>query len=283
MPSRNLYERAAALARSGEAFAVATVVESRGSVPGKAGAKLLVSAKGTWGTIGGAGLEEKIKELCHKALSEGRGGLEHFTLANWREGGLDSVCGGEVTVAIEYNPPLPHLLLFGGGHCTLALARVLDELEYPYTVVDDRPEFAARDRFPNAAETVVATPEAFFGSDRGLSRYSRAYLMGYSHHLDTRLLTLLATHFDGPIGLIGSKAKRHSMLARAEAAGAPRGRLERVECPIGLDLGAETPGEIAVAVAAEIVAQVKGATRPTRAVAERVLAGRGGTADAWLE
>src|SRR5438067_2673038 len=111
---------------------------------------MLVTADGTsQGTVGGAGLEERVKRLCVDALRSGRpGGAHTFDLASWKEGGLDSVCGGTATVAISVVAAVPHVLLVGGGHCSRALASVLDVLGYGYTVVDSRPAFA--EGFPRA-------------------------------------------------------------------------------------------------------------------------------------
>src|SRR5580658_6131740 len=107
-------------------FIRAVVVRSVGSVPGKVGATMIVRDDGTTlGTVGGAALEEKVKELAAEALRRQRGDLHHFDLQKWREGGLPSLCGGSVDVAIEYVAAPPHLLLWGGGHVAHALAGAL--------------------------------------------------------------------------------------------------------------------------------------------------------------
>ncbi len=106
-----------------ESFVRATVVETTGSVPGKLGASMLVGPDGsTVGTVGGAALEEEVKRLALRAFEERGGGLHHFDLAAWRTGGLPSLCGGLVTISIEYVPARPNVLLWGGGHVAHALA-----------------------------------------------------------------------------------------------------------------------------------------------------------------
>lgn len=247
-----ILRQAADLAERGVACALAVVVETTGSVPGKAGATMLVTVDGTSrGTVGGAGLEERVKALCREALRRGVGGVHTFDLANWKPEGLDSVCGGTVTVSITLVKPVPHLLLVGGGHCTLALAQVCDVLGWGYTVVDSRPEYASPERFPRARALHTRTPADVVREAEDLSLYSHAYLLGHSHHEDGEaLLALLERGFPGVVGAIGSRAKLHAFRERAAARGLT---LDRVRCPIGVDVGAQTPPEIAVAIAAEVV------------------------------
>jgi len=253
-----MIREAAALVDRGVAFAVATVVSAKGSVPGKVGATMLVLADGsTRGTVGGAGLEERVRKLALDALSTGAGGVHAFDLANWKPTGLDSVCGGTVEIAISVSAAPPHLLLVGGGHCAHALAAVADALGWSYTVLDSRAAFANAERFPRARETVAGAPSDFVAK-ADLSRYSHAYVMGHSHHEDVdTLVALLKAGFPGVVGVIGSAAKRRSMWERAAARGAREEDLVRVRMPIGVDVGAETPAEIAVSVAAEIVRDVR--------------------------
>jgi xanthine dehydrogenase accessory factor len=246
-----------ALAEAGRAFAVATVAEARGSVPGKPGAKLVVEEGGACtGTVGGAGLEEKVKALCRKALAEGKGGLHSFDLQHYKEGGLDSLCGGSVTVFVEVHAPGPHLLVCGGGHCGLEVARLAVGLGWGVSVLDDRAEYADPARFPGARRTIHAGPEAFFASE-DLSPYTHVLLVGWSHRVDTELLFHLAGRFPRWIGLVASKSKRAEMFRRLKARGLTDAQLDRVAAPVGLPIGAETPAEIAVSIAAQIISQVR--------------------------
>jgi xanthine/CO dehydrogenase XdhC/CoxF family maturation factor len=118
-------------------FAVATVVQARGSVPGKVGARMIVRADGSQeGTVGGAGLEEKVKKLALAAIAGKTSGTHHFELARQKPDGLDSVCGGGVEVFVEYMAPGPHLLIYGCGHVGEATAQFCDQLDYAYSVAD---------------------------------------------------------------------------------------------------------------------------------------------------
>src|SRR5215213_5943805 len=157
--SRKVLRRAAELADAGQPFALCTVVSTRGRVPGKAGAKMIVERDGSFcGTVGGAGLEEKTKALGLQALRE-RASISHkFDLAYFRPGALDSLCGGSVEILVEYMGAVPHVLICGGGHVGLEVARMCDQLEYVHSVLDDRAEFASRERFPGARELHVGRP-----------------------------------------------------------------------------------------------------------------------------
>lgn len=245
------------LIEEGRAFAVATVAETRGSVPGKQGAKMIFLPDGTqFGTVGGAGLEQKVKGLCRKALEDKKGGLASFDLMYYKEGSLDSLCGGSVQILVEYMAPVPHLLIAGGGHCGLEIAKLCDQLGYFHSVLDDRAEYASRGRFPNARRNVQATPEDFLAKE-DLSAYTHVVLVGWSHKIDTDLLFHLVQRFPRWIGLISSKTKKLEMFRRLKARGIPEGDLGRVVAPVGLPIGAETPAEIAVSILGQIIASVR--------------------------
>jgi xanthine dehydrogenase accessory factor len=254
---RAVQQRILQLIEEGLAFAVATVAETRGSVPGKQGAKMVVLSDGTqFGTVGGAGLEQKVKALCQKALEEKKGGLASFDLMYYKEGALDSLCGGSVKILVEYMAPVPHLLIAGGGHCGLEIARLSDQLGYLYSVLDDRAEYASGERFPNARRTIRATPEEFFARE-DLSPFSHVVLVGWSHKIDTDLLFHLVQKYGGWIGLISSKTKKLEMFRRLKARGIAETALARVVAPVGLPIGAETPAEIAVSILGQIIRTVR--------------------------
>lgn len=252
----SLLRQAAELAERGVACAIATVVSATGSVPGKAGATMLVTVDGTSrGTVGGAGLEERVKKLCVDALRSGKGGVHTFDLARWKENGLDSLCGGTVEIAISLVQPTPHLLLVGAGHCARALAELCDVLEWGYTIVDSRAGHATTDAYPNAREVACGSTAGYIDGHEDLARFTHAYFMGHSHEEDAEaLLALLARGFPGVIGVIGSKSKMHAFRERAAERALDA---SRVRCPIGLDIGARTPPEIAVAVAAEVLRDLR--------------------------
>ena len=233
-------------------FAVATVVKQNGSVPGKLGTKLIVEPTGAaHGTVGGGSMEQKVKELCAEAIRERRGDVFQFVMAHWEKGGEDAACGGTVHIAIEYVHPSPHLLLAGGGHVAKCIAAICATQGWAYSIVDDRPEYASKSRFPDAERLFEAGPEFF--ADAELSAYTHVYIIGYSHRKEIEVVGSILPRYDGFVGLIGSRSKKER-LSDALRSKVPADRLDRVKCPIGLDIGAETPEEIALAVAAEVVA-----------------------------
>ncbi len=258
--NRQLLRKSLELLDAGIPHAVATIASARGSVPGKPGASMIVTADGAaFGTVGGAGLEERTKALALKCLEERKGGIHHFDLAYYKEGALDSLCGGSVDVFIEYMAPNPHVLICGGGHVGLEVAKLCDQLGYFHSVLDERPEYASAGRFPNAQERHAAKPDDFFAS-AGLAAFSHLVIVGHSHQTDTATLHHAVRRFPGYIGLISSKMKKKEMFMRLKALGVADADLARVEAPIGLPIGAETPAEIAVAILGSIIKSHKSAS-----------------------
>ena len=234
-------------------FVRATVVKTVGSVPGKVGASMILRPDGTFlGTIGGAGLEEQVKEHARVALSTGKSDLFHFDLQAWKPGGLPSLCGGSVDVSVEYVPARPNLLLWGGGHVAEAIARLLPPLEYDYSIADDRPEWVTAERFPDAERREAVTASEVWSVFEP-AEYSHLYLLGYDAKKDLELLASSIDQFPGYIGLISSASKRAHMFAELRRRGVSAKGLARVHAPIGLAIGAESPAEIAISVVGEII------------------------------
>jgi xanthine dehydrogenase accessory factor len=254
MPVRALWREMLTLADRRRPFAVCTVVTAEGSVPGKVGATMIVTPDGrTRGTVGGAGLEERVKAAALESLRTGRGGYHQYDLAKWKEGGLNSICGGTVGVSILVHRPVPHLLLFGGGHCGKALADVAHALDWDVTVVDPRPEYANRERFPPAGWTNSAD----------LHAYTHVYVLGHSWETDADILAALLPRRPGFVGVIGSRAKRVNLTEAVRTRGVAPAEMDRVACPVGADIGAESPEEIAVAIAAEVISTLKRSPEPS--------------------
>jgi xanthine dehydrogenase accessory factor len=245
--------------------AIASVISTSGSVPGKQGARLALSDFGTVGTVGGAGLELKVisrlKEILQKSIKP-VGELITYGLNIGAKGyevtPLDSLCGGRVTVALEVLIPMPHILLMGGGHCAKAIAEACGPLNWNFSVQDSRAEYAVLD---GAMETHHSCPKDFLMNENAdsLSRFSDILLLGHDWKEDEeRLLGLMFAGYNGRLGVIGSKSKWNAFTKVALAAGVTQESLDLVNCPIGLEIGAESPEEIAIAVIAEILAGHKG-------------------------
>lgn len=260
--------------------AIATVLNTVGSVPGKTGARLAVSSRDdAWvGTVGGAGLERNVLDQCHIMLNQSAEPSAVVITYGLNKGAkgyevtpLDSLCGGRVTVSIEVMIPMPHLLIMGGGHCGEAIATSAHQLEWSYSVHDSRAEYASHHRYPHAVEANSLSVSDFLANetDQTLRRFSDILLLGHDWSEDQeRLIGLLKifhhpnTRFDGiqspRIGVIGSRSKWLAFQKTCIEQGIVESMLEQVKCPIGLPIGAQTPQEIAIAVVADILACHKG-------------------------
>jgi len=253
---RRLTREALRLMEAHLPFVRATVVKATGSVPGKTGASMILQSDGsTLGTVGGAALEERIKELARTAFETRAGDLHHFDLQAWTPGGLPSLCGGSVEIAIEYVAAHPNLLLWGGGHVARALADLLPTLEYDFSVADDRPDWVGPDRFPQADRREVVPPDRLW-ERFDPPTFTHLYLLGYDAMKDLEVLASAIDRFPNSIGLIASASKREHMFAELRKRGIPREAIARVRSPVGIEIGAETPAEIAVSIIAELVAEM---------------------------
>ncbi|MDP6906841.1 MAG: XdhC family protein [Candidatus Thalassarchaeaceae archaeon] len=252
--------------QEGETVALASVINAQGSVPGKPGAHMALTSAEMFGTVGGAGLEAKVLNHLREILSTGEGRVETYQLQRESKGKigtpLNSLCGGIVTVAMEIIHPMPHVLLAGGGHCAQAIADASASLGWNFSVLDTRSEYANEDLWPDAEECVAAQPNEFLSREttESLSRFSHVLLLGHDWEIDqTLLIGLLQRCEQRPrIGCIGSKSKWLAFEKSALDSGIPQKAIDSVICPIGINIGAESPQEIAIAVLAEIIADLKG-------------------------
>lgn len=250
---RRIVEEELRLLRRHEPFVRVLVVDSTGSVPGKPGAVMIVRADGTTvGTVGGAALEQELKLAAREVLETGQGTLRRFDLARWRPGGLPSLCGGVVHVALEFAAARPSLLLWGGGHVAESLARLLPSLEYDYAVADDRAAWVTAERFPDALQREVVEPSRLWEVFEPAG-FSHLYVLGYDASKDSEVLFQSLDRFPNTIGLIASAAKRAHLYQGLRARGVPARAIARIQSPIGLSIGAQRPAEIAVSVVAEII------------------------------
>ena len=258
--------------KQGHRVVIATIISAKGSVPGKPGAKLAINSKmQNYGTVGGAGLELKIEKKLIQLLNEDpkinrkKGGLiETFYLykdAKGKEGiALDSLCGGQVEVSMEIIEPMPHMLIAGGGHVGRCVALVADSLGWNYSVFDVRKEYSNTDKYPLSIETISMKTNDFLESEdhESIKRFSDILLLGHDWSVDQELLLgFLKLRKDGlrpRIGAIGSKSKWKSFKKAAMDDGVREEWFKNARCPIGIDIGAETPEEIGLAVCAEILA-----------------------------
>jgi xanthine dehydrogenase accessory factor len=247
----------------GEPAALATIVSTQGSTPQRVGAKMLVFADGgTVGTIGGGCYESDAIGKARAAIGNRRPQLVHYELSDdiAQDNGL--VCGGRMDVYIEPIEPSPELYVIGAGHIGFHLAHLAQRVGFHVHVVDDREKYANRDRFPDAAE-VAAEPIAGWLQRTPLPAHAYAVIVTRGHTNDLDALRMLAARELRYLGLIGSRAKIARIFETLRAEGMTADALARVHAPIGLDIGAITPQEIAVSILAELIAVTHGKV-PTR-------------------
>ncbi len=238
---------------AGRRFVLATVTESRGFTPRKAGAHMLVDEAGaTVGTIGGGAIEREVLEQARALLASGGSAQveRHLT----RELGM--CCGGEMAVFLEVVEPAPRLLLFGAGYIASALAAVAASCGFEVVVVDERPEWADPARFPGA-EVHAREPEAWLRAQAGRAD-DFAVVVTHDHALDQRLVQELLRRPLRFVGMIGSIPKQRKFALRLRARGFSETEIARLHTPLGLSIGADTPEEIAVSVMAELIAVRRG-------------------------
>jgi xanthine dehydrogenase accessory factor len=246
----------------GEPAALVTIVSTTGSTPQRIGAKMLVYADGrTVGTIGGGCYENDAFGKAREAIRSRKPQLVHYELDDdfAQETGL--ICGGQMDVYIEPIEPSPELYIVGAGHVGFHLARLAHGVGFRVHVVDDREKFANADRFPEAAEIVVDDiPSWLTRSSLPAHAYAVVVTRGHTNDLDA--LRALAPRDLRYLGLIGSRAKVARIYEALADDGITADRLQRVHAPIGLDIGAVTPQEIAVSILAELIAVKHGKDHP---------------------
>jgi xanthine dehydrogenase accessory factor len=242
----------------GEPAALVTVVATGGSTPQRVGAKMLIYADGrSVGTIGGGCYENDAAGKAREAIRLRRPLLARYDLNDDVAGESGLICGGHMEVFIEPIEPAPHLYVVGAGHIGQHLARVAHEVGFRVHVVDDREKFANLDRFPDAVEIAVADIPGWLARTSLVPR-SYAVVVTRGHRHDLEALKVLAGRDLRYVGLIGSRAKVTRISDALAEDGVGPEALAGVHAPIGLDIGAVTPAEIAVSIVAELIAARSG-------------------------
>lgn len=246
-----IYEEILKLTKNGEGAALATIISASGSTPREQGAKMLIREDGSiLGTVGGSILEAQVREEAKQVICEGKPKLLHIDLAGKTEEGM--ICGGKAEVYIEPILPKSTLYIFGGGHISFALAKMGKMLDFRVVVIDDRKEYANPERFPEADKTVAgAYPNTF--SQLSVNPYSYIIIVTRGHAFDQTVLEWAITTNACYIGMIGSRKKIKTIYDNLGAKGVSEAALKQVHAPIGLNINAETPEEIAVSILAEII------------------------------
>src|SRR2546430_1227005 len=250
----DIYEQIVKLRGEGRRGAVATIVNVRGSIPSFKTAKMLVRDDGSIvGTIGGGCVEAEVWEAAREVMESEKPRTLTFNLNQDPKYDPGLVCGGTLDIFIEPVLPPASLYIFGAGHVSVNLYKVARDAGFDVTVVDDREAYANRERFPEAKEVIA---EDFEQAMARLIPSESSYIVitTRGHRDDMRVLRWAVQTQARYIGMIGSKRKTIAIFRELVKEGIPEQRFERVHAPVGLDIGAITPEEIAVAITAELIA-----------------------------
>ena len=249
----------------GVAVASATVVDTSRSVPRRSGAKMLVYRDGTIsGTVGGGEMEARVVEEAVAALVDGRCRLLSYRLVDPGRGD-PGVCGGDVQIFVEPHMPQPTVIVMGYGHVGRAVAQLAQWLGFRVVATDDRPGMENDPTGREAAEALEGEPggapdELVIGTvddllaGRTLDADVSVVLVTRNVDVDSAALPALLATGAGYVGVMGSERRWATTRARLEAGGVDPTALDRVHAPIGIEVGAETPEEIALSIMAEVIA-----------------------------
>ncbi len=250
----DIYEEIVKLRQEGRRGAVATIVNVRGSIPSFKTAKMLVRDDGSIvGTIGGGCVEAEIWQAAREVMESEKPRTLTFNLNQDPKYDTGLVCGGTLDIFVEPVLPPASLYIFGAGHVSINLYKIAKNSGFDVTVVDDREAYANRERFPEAKEVIA---EDF---DRALARLapnesSYLVIVTRGHRDDMRVLRWAVQTPARYIGMIGSRRKTITIFQELTKEGLAAELFDRVHAPVGLDIGAVTPEEIAVAITAELIA-----------------------------
>jgi xanthine dehydrogenase accessory factor len=257
MSATTIYNEIQEAFKRGERVSVATVVKTIGAAPCGVGTKMLVHADGsTSGSFSGAKVDDQVARESLQALQEGHSHLIHVHLDADQAVGS---CGATLELFIEVLDPEPRLIIAGAGYVAQALARLAAQLDFRIVVVDDRRDLAEPHAFVEKVQlTFGDIPQTI--RELEPDEASWIVIVTRGHHLDKDALRAALETHARYIGMIGSPGKIKNIFRDLLKEGITRERLAQVHTPIGLDLGAETPDEIALSIAAEMVMMRKKGT-----------------------
>jgi xanthine dehydrogenase accessory factor len=268
----DIYDEIVRLRRSGQKCAVATIVQVNGSIPSYESAKLLVREDGSMiGTVGGGCVEAEVWTAAREVIDTEK--PKHLNFSLGQDAAYDNglICGGQLNIFVEPVIPQPRAFIFGGGHVSKSLSKVATLAGFATTIVDDREAFANSERFPEAEGVYADEYENVFPQ---LEITSSSYLIIVTrgHRDDMRVLKWAVTTPARYIAMIGSKRKTISVVKQLEKEGMSREAFEKIFAPMGLEIGAESPEEIAISVVAEMIAVRRSPDADWRALSKSLFA-----------
>lgn len=249
----DIFEEILRMRRAGQRGALATIVHTNGSIPSFESSRMLVRDDGSIaGTIGGGCVEAEVWAAAKEVIEAEQPRKMTFNLNHDADYDAGLICGGTLEVFVEPILPQPTLYIFGGGHVSLAVSRIANEAGFAIVVIDDRDSFANQGRFPMAAEIHTSFADSFEKIHPNSSSYVLIVTRG--HKDDMRVLAWAVNTDARYVGMIGSKRKVLSVYKALGREGFAPEKFENVHAPVGLDIGALSPEEIAVSIVAELIA-----------------------------
>src|SRR5579863_3699803 len=250
----DIYDEIVRLRKLGQKSALATIVQVNGSIPSYESAKLLVREDGSMlGTIGGGCVEAEVWNAARDVMKDERPRHMNFKLGQDAAYDNGLICGGQLSVFIEPVVPQPRLYVFGAGHISKSISKIATLAGFATVIVDNREAFANRERFPEADEVFAEEYEEVF-SKLQIRDTSYLIIVTRGHRDDMRVLRWAAGTNAKYIAMIGSKRKVIGVVKELEKEGIPRAAFERIFAPMGFEIGAITPEEIAISVVSEMIA-----------------------------
>lgn len=248
----SIYQELVEIEASGAEAALCTIISSQGSTPRHQGSKMLVYSDGRFsGTVGGGEMEKRVIEEALISMREQKTRILTYSLIDPKNGD-PGVCGGTVDIFIEPIPPKPEILIIGGGHVGKAVAHLAKWLGFRVTVSDDRPEYCTREANPDA-DLFYPVPMKDLPTVAKIHPATYIVMTTRGVAVDIPGLPALLDTPAAYIGLIGSKRRWLTTRKALVDMGISEEKIKRVQSPIGLELQAETPEEIAVSIMAEII------------------------------
>ncbi len=250
----DVYDELVRLRRLGQKCALATIVQVNGSIPSYESAKLLVREDGSMvGTIGGGCVEAEVWNVAREVMETEK--TRHLNFSLGQDAAYDNglICGGQLNVFVEPVIPQPRAFIFGAGHISKSLSKIANMAGFATVIIDNRESFANRERFPEADEIFAEEYEDVFPK-LIVNQTSYIVIVTRGHRDDMRVLR---SAIDTParyISMIGSKRKVIGVVKELEKEGVSRASFDRIFAPMGFEIGAITPEEIAISVVAEMIA-----------------------------
>lgn len=254
----NLFNEAVKLQDGRFPFAIATIISAQGSTPRNT-AKMIVKADGgIIGTIGGGLAEAFVINEALDAIVGNRSKVVDYILDSDTAGGIQMLCGGKISVFIEVVSPMPRIVMVGAGHVGMAVARLTAFLGYQLVIVDERPEFANSEKYPMAAEIYCCRDLKAISDALRIDGHTSVIIA--TDEWDLAALRDVIDSEAAYIGMIGSGRKVGIVKEQLQKEGFSVEKLNRIYAPVGLDIGSETPEEIALSILAEILKVKSGKT-----------------------